>query len=125
MIGISLFLPSLGWAALGGIRLCHALAAHRSSTPVLREPIERLGTNLYRLRRRLDAAENEMFTPFKAARVRALRAAYVDALSDACDELEVSPPTTRGNSTNLLIEIYRVEAALRECGLDVRRQVAA
>lgn len=66
-----------------------------------------------------------MFTPFKAARVRSLRAAYVDVLSAACDELEVSPPAARGNSTMLLIEIYRVEAALRERGLDVRREAAA
>jgi hypothetical protein len=92
---------------------------------VLGEPIERLGADLCRLRGKLEAAENEMFIPFKAARVRALRAAYVDVLSAACDRLEVPPPAARGNSTVPLIEIYRAEAALRECGLDVRRQVAA
>lgn len=124
-IGISLLLPVLWWVVLGGIRLCRALTARRTSTPVLREPIERLGANLCRLRRRLDATENEIFIPFKAARVRALRAAYVDVLSAACEELEVPPPTAHGSSTMLLIEIYRVEAALRERGLDVRREVAA
>jgi hypothetical protein len=143
-IGTFISLTALGWAVLGGIRLCRALRAHRayralralralrahgtrrSSAPVTGEPIECLGANLCRLRRKLDAAENEMSaTPFKAARVQALRGAYVDVLSAACDRLEVPPPAASGNSTVPLTEIYRAEAALRECGLDVRRQVAA
>ena len=126
-IGTFLSLTALGWAVLGGIRLyrlCRALAARRSSAPVPREPIERLGTNLCRLRSKLEEEENKMFTPFKAARVRALRAAYVDVLCAACEELEILPPAVRGNPVAPLTEIYRAEEALRESGLDVRRRIA-
>src|SRR5207237_5027147 len=117
-IGTFISLTALGWAVLGGIRLSRALralrahraprahATRRSSALVTGEPIECLGANLCRLRRKLDAAENEMSaTPFKAARVHALRGAYVDVLSAACDRLEVPPPAARGNSTVPLTEI--------------------
>ena len=50
--------------------------------------------------------------------MRALRGAYIDALTTACERLEVSPPP--GGDRAPLAEIYRVEAALRERGLDVR-----
>jgi hypothetical protein len=122
-IGTFLSLTVVGWAVLGGIRLYRALAVPRPSAPLPGEPIERLGANLCRLRRKLEAAENETFTPFKAARVHALRGAYVDVLSNACERLEVPPPAARSNTVVPLTEIYRAEAALRECGLDVRRQV--
>ena len=124
-IGAFLSLTVLGWAVLGGIRLYRAVAGHSPSAPARREPIERLGANLCRLRRRLEAAENDASAPFKAARVRALRGAYVDVLSSACEELEISPPAADGNAAVPLTEIYRAEAALRACGLDVRRQASA
>jgi hypothetical protein len=116
-------LTGLGWAVLGGIRLYRRLAARRRSAPVPGEPIERLGANLCRLRAKLEAAENEAFTPYKAARVRALRGAYTDVLSAACRCLEVPPPAARGDAAAPLTEIYRAEAALRDRGLDVRRQL--
>lgn len=113
-----------GWAVLGGVRLYQKFAGTRSSRPVPGEPIELLGANLCRLHSKLEAAENEMFlTPFKAARLRALRGAYVDVLSTACERLGVPPPVTPSHTTVPLAEIYRAEAALRECGLDVRRQI--
>jgi hypothetical protein len=124
-IGVFLSLTAVGWAAQCSVRLYRAFAVSRSSAAVPEEPIERLGANLCRLRRKLEAAENETLTPFKAARVQALRAAYVHVLSAACLRLEVSPPAARGNAAVPLTEIYRAEAALRQCGLDVRRQVAA
>jgi hypothetical protein len=122
-IGAFLSLTGLGWAVLGGIRLCRALAARRRRrlAPVMQEPIERLGANLCRLHAKLEAAENEPLTPHKAARVRALRGAYVDVLSAACERLEVPPPAARGGTMVPLAEIYRAESALRDCGLDVRR----
>ena len=55
-------------------------------------------------------------------RLKALRGAYVDALSTACQRLEVSPPG--GGDRAPLTEIYRVEAALRQRGLDVRETAA-
>ena len=121
-IGAFLSLTVIGWAVLGGIRLCRAIVARRPPPPVRREPIERLSANLCRLRTRLEAAENDASVPFKAARVRALRGAYVDVLSRVCEQLEISPPAADSGTAVPLTEIYRAEAALRQCGLDVRRQ---
>jgi hypothetical protein len=61
--------------------------------------------------------------PAKNLRLRALRAAYVDALTDACQRLEVSPPAGASRAHPEKVrqsEIYRVEAELRQRGLDVR-----
>lgn len=130
-IGIFLCPTALGGAVLGGIRLSRALAAHRSpapvpgwSAPMPGQPVEWLGANLCRLHAKLEAAENETgFTLFKAARVRALRAAYLDVLFATCERLEVSPPAPSSSTAVPLTEIYRAEAALRGRGLDVRRPI--
>jgi hypothetical protein len=61
--------------------------------------------------------------PNKHVRVEALRGAYLDALGTACRRLEVSPPAAGGSTVGSRArqaEIYRVEAALRQRGLDVR-----
>ncbi|MBV9449521.1 MAG: hypothetical protein JO345_26865 [Streptosporangiaceae bacterium] len=122
--GTFMSLAAVGWAVLGGVRLYQKFAGTRSSEPVPEEPIELLGANLCRLHSKLEAEENEMFlTPFKAARLRALRGAYVDVLSTACERLGVPPPVTPSHTAVPLAEIYRAEAALRERGLDVRRQI--
>ena len=52
----------------------------------------------------------------------AARGAYIDTLSYACERLGVSPPV--GGDRARWAEIYRVEAALREHGLDVREAAA-
>lgn len=123
--GTFLSLTAVGWAVQGGIRAYRAFGARRSSAPVPGQPIERLGADACRLRAKLEAAENEMtFTQFKAARVGALRGAYLDVLSDTCERLEIRPPTANRSSVVPLADIYRAEAALRERGLDVRRQIA-
>jgi hypothetical protein len=123
--GTFLSLTAVGWAVQGGIRLYRALSARRPSAPVPPQPIERLGADACRLRARLEAAENEMtFTRFKAARVSALRGAYLDVLSATCQRLEVRPPAASSSAAVPRAEIYRAEAALRERGIDVRRQIA-
>ena len=64
--------------------------------------------------------------PAKNLRVRALRAAYVDRLIDACERLDVTPPASaraRPESVKQS-DIYRMEAALLERGLDVREPAA-
>lgn len=91
--------------------------AHRRA-PVV--PIERLATDLRRLHAQLDATETAADLPAKQLRTRAVRAAYVDALGTACRRLDVEPPATSAERVPLT-EIYRVEAALRARGLDVRR----
>jgi hypothetical protein len=113
-------LTVIGWAVLGGVRLYQKFAGARSTEPVPREPIEQLGANLCRLHGKLEAAENDMSAPFKAARLRALRGAYLDVLSAACERLEVPPPAAHSDTAVPLAEVYRAEAALRERGLDVR-----
>jgi hypothetical protein len=122
--GTFLSLTAVGWAVQGGVRLYRAFGARRSPALMPGQPIEQLGADACRLRARLEAAENEMrFTQYKAARVRAVRGAYLDVLSAICQQLEVRPPAASRGSVVPLTEIYRAEAALRERGLDVRRQV--
>jgi hypothetical protein len=86
------------------------------------EPIERLGASLRRLRAELDATEFRSDLPAKNVRLTAVRGAYIDVLSAACERLEVGPP--RGGERAPWAEIYRAEAELRQRGLDVRQPAA-
>lgn len=104
---------ALIWAAKG-IRW---LAERRYRMPEP-EPIERLGADLRRLRAELEAVETRVDMPAKGLRLRALRGAYLDTLATACQRLDVSPPPSGERVPQA--EIYRVEAALRQRGLEVR-----
>lgn len=87
------------------------------------EPIDRLAQTLRRLRSELEAMETATGIPNKHVRVQALRGAYLDALTTACHRVEVSPPQLAGPASApraAQAEIYRVEAALRQHGVDVR-----
>jgi hypothetical protein len=124
---IVVLLPTAaGYAIIGGFRGAGWTAErwharrHRLEPPA--EPIERLQANLRRLRAEIDVTETRTGIPAKNLRLKALRGAYVDALCTACERLEVSPPP--GGERAPQAEIYRVEAALRERGLDVRQPVA-
>ena len=86
--------------------------------PVPPEPIGRLAGRIRRLRAELEALETRSDVPAKGIRLRALRGAYTDLLRVACERLEASPPPDVDPVPQA--EIYRVEAALRERGLDVR-----
>jgi len=91
------------------------------------EPIDRLATNLRRLRAQLEAMETRTDVPHKNLRLRALRGAYADALVTACKRLNVDPPQNAGLAAGgqaYQAEIYRVEAQLRQRGLDVREPAA-
>lgn len=103
-----------GW--LGQVR------ARRTAKAVPPEPIERLQANLRRLRAELEDTETRSRLTAKHHRVQALRGAYLDTLSAACQRLNVSPPA--GGDRAVQSEIYRVEAALRQRGLDVRETAA-
>jgi hypothetical protein len=123
-IGVFMLPTALGWAVLGGVRVCRSITARQSSGPPAQEPIEELGAKLCMLHAKLEAAENDTNpAPYKAARIRATRGAYVDALSAACERLEVGIPATRWATAVPLAEIYRAEDALRKCGLDVQRHI--
>jgi hypothetical protein len=119
-----LLLPTLvGFAVLRGLRVARWLArlADSRRKPPPAEPIDRLQADLRRLRAELEDTETRSGLTAKHHRVRALRGAYMDALSAACQRLGVSPPP--GGDRASLAEIYRVEAALRRRGLDVRQDV--
>jgi hypothetical protein len=113
------------YSVIGGVRLLKWLA-DQQSRPLVPEPIERVRANLVRLRAQLEAMETRSDLPAKNLRLRALRAAYVDALIDACKQLDISPPAGAGAHPENVrqSDIYRIEAALRERGLDVRETAA-
>jgi hypothetical protein len=110
-------LPTLiGGAAIVLVRVARWPGWHRRA-PAPPRPIEQVAAQLRRLHADLDTTEAALRTPGKGIRTRASRAAYVDLLREACARLEVPPP---GAGPVRLTEIYRVEAALRTRGLDVR-----
>lgn len=124
---LAALLPTaVAYALIGGFRAVRWLSEnvrtwqHRDDPPA--ESTERLTANLRRLRVQLEDAETRTDLTAKHLRVTALRGAYLDALRTACERLGVSPPPVLGRVPQA--EIYRVEAALRERGLDVREPVA-
>ena len=124
--GLAVALPIAAvYAVIGGGRLLKWLS-DQPSRPDSPEPIEQLRANLVRLRAQLEDMETRSDQPAKNLRVRALRAAYVDRLLDACQRLDVSPPAGAGERPESVrqSDIYRMEAALLERGLDVREQAA-
>ena len=115
---VAVLLPTAaGLTLLGGVRVLRWAAERRCRAPVP-EPINRLAADLRRLRAELEATETRADLPAKELRLRALRSAYVDTLAAACQRLEVSPLPPGGRVPQS--EIYRVEAALRQRGLEVR-----
>jgi hypothetical protein len=113
-------MPVAGYTLIGAWRAAHWVAEkrRRRSAPM---PVERLAADLRRLRAELENTETRAGLTAKHHRVQALRGAYLDTLTAACQRLNVSPPPGADASQ---AEIYRVEAALRERGLDVRETAA-
>lgn len=114
---------AVGFALIGAWRAARWLAEarYRARFQALPpEPIERLQADLRRLRSELEDTETRSGLTAKHHRVQAVRGAYLDALSTACLRLDISPP--RGGDRASQAEIYRVEAALRHGGLEVRTQ---
>jgi hypothetical protein len=125
LVAVILFPTAAAYAVIGGVRLLR-WTAERRRRPSAPEPIERLTASLRRLRSELEAMETQAGLPAKNLRLRALKAAYVDALRTACQRLEITPPAGPARSGDVaLTEIYRVEAALRQHGLDVRETVGS
>ena len=114
---------AVGFALIGAWRGARWLAEarYRARFQALPpEPIERLEADLRRLRAELEDTETRSGLTAKHHRVQAVRGAYLDALSAACRRLDIHPP--RGGDRASQAEIYRVEAALRQGGLEVRVQ---
>jgi hypothetical protein len=123
LVSVFLLPTGLGYAVICGARGFRWLAEHRRTGVTVPEPLEQLGGRMRWLRARLEATENQQGTPAKDLRVRAVRGAYVDLLSEACQRLQITPPQVQGGRVPLT-EIYRAESALRERGLDVRETAA-
>jgi len=113
------------YSLIGGGRLVRWIS-EQGSRPLPPEPVEKMRANLSRLRSELETMETRSDLPAKNLRVRALRAAYVDALGTACQRFDISPPAGDAARSERVqqSEIYRVEAALRQRGLDVREPAA-
>jgi hypothetical protein len=115
---VAVLLPTAaGLVLLGGVRVLRWAAERRCSVPAP-ESVSRLAADLRRLRAELEATETRADLPAKELRLRALRSAYLDTLAAACRRLEVSPLPSGGRVPQS--EVYRVEAALRQRGLEVR-----
>jgi hypothetical protein len=125
LVIVVLIPTAAGYALIAGFRGLRWSAdrwyawRYRQAPPA--EPIERLEANLQRLRAELEATETRSGVTAKNLRVTALRGAYLDALTTACQRLDVPSPS---GARAPLAEIYRIEAALRQRGLDVREPAA-
>ena len=86
--------------------------------PVAPPPADRLVPQLRRLRAELETVEASPRAVAKSHHVRALRGAYLDAGGPAGPRPRGPPPP--GGARAPPRAIYRTEADLRACGLDVR-----
>ncbi len=118
----AVFLPSLAVGAvlfaMRGWRRADELARQRRADRAPAEPVDQVQARLRRLRAELEAVENQPGGMARQHRIVAVRGAYLDCLTSACQRFQVRPPD--GGDRARQAEIYRVEAALREHGLDVR-----
>jgi hypothetical protein len=120
-----LLIPTLvGAALIGGVRLWGRtrrwLDNRRAVAAGAPVPLERLAADLRRLHQQVVRVEDAAdMKPGRAVRVRALRSAYGESLVAACRALDVPDAPAEGSRLPLP-EVYRLEAALRERGLDIR-----
>lgn len=115
---VAFLMPTVaGYLLVWARRLADVRARRRASRPSVR-PVAVLHADLRRLHDVLERSENAPSSvPAKNQRCIASRAAYVDALTAACRQLQVPLPAGRPVPRS---EIYRVEADLRRVGVDVR-----
>lgn len=112
---VAVLLPTAtGFAVVVLARIWRAVDERRRAAS-LPHSIQRVAADLRRLHAQLEAIELAPDLPAKHARRDAVRAAYLDVLTDACHRLEVPPPVGAHPA-----DIYRVEDALRRKGMDVR-----
>lgn len=109
-------------AAIGAVRVGRWWVRRRPVPPVpAGPPIERIASDVRRLRVECHRLRAQPPGPGRGVRVRAVEGAYVDALAAACQALEVAPPHTGvgrpGRASNA--ELARVESELRARGLAV------
>jgi hypothetical protein len=119
VVGVMILPTLLGAAALGAMRVRRMWESRDRGPSPLGQPIERLAADVRRLHDQRTALLRQAPGPGRGLRIRALDAAYVDALTAACLALDVVPPRAVGAGP-ATTEIGRVESELRRRGLDVR-----
>jgi hypothetical protein len=121
LLGVLLLPTLIGGAMIGSARLWRRWDLRRQATrPVpIGPPIERIAADLRRLNGQRVVLQQQVSAPGRGVRARALTAAYVDVLTDACRVLEVAPPRAGASGVAATAEIQRVEAELLVRGLDV------
>jgi hypothetical protein len=117
----STLMPAAGCALIWAWRLTQRISEARRKPPAA-VPDGRLEADLRRLRAELMNTETMAGLTAKHHRVRAVRAAYLDALTTACQRFDVAAP--QGGDRAPLAEIYRAEAALGQRGLRLRDTVS-
>ena len=119
---LAIFLPTLAFGAvlalLRGWRRADDRARQLRADRAPAAPVAHVEARLRRLRAELEAMENQPGGMAKQHKIVAVRGAYLDILTSACERFGVAPPA--GGDRARQAEIYRAEAALREFGLDVR-----
>src|SRR5205823_5532922 len=113
-----LFPTLLGWAVVGGAKLWRRMEGRPRGPMPAGQPIERIAADLRRLNGQSGALGAQPPGPGRRIRTRALDAAYTDVLLAACRALEVRPPALAPDGCAVPTEIDRVEAELRDRGLD-------
>lgn len=119
-VGLCVLTPAVMAALLRVPALLRRLPRRPAPPPPVGPPIEKLARDLRRLHGQLQVVEASSEGAARGRRRPALRAAYVDALTLACHELEVEPPRRTASGEASVAEVLRVEALLQQRGLDVR-----
>jgi hypothetical protein len=121
LVGVLLLPTLIGGALVGSTRLWRRWRQRRQELqPIpIGPPIERIAADLRRLNGQRVVMQQQEASPGRGVRARALTAAYVDVLTDACRVLEVVPPRAGMSGVAATAEIQRVEAELLVRGLDV------
>ena len=96
LLAFAVLLPTLvGGAILAAVRGYRRLSRLRQTGPLPPEPIDRVAARLRRLRAGLEEIENQPGGTAKRHHILALRGAYLDTLSSACQRFGVSPAWRR------------------------------
>jgi hypothetical protein len=125
VVVLILIFPALTAVALVGATRLWRERARRSrearlGAEIIGPPLERIAADLRRLRLELTQLEDDVRPrPDRQLRLRVVRTSYGECLLTACRALEA--PTSATDPASLPdVEIFRLEASLRERGLDVR-----
>lgn len=119
VIAVILSPTLVGGAVLGVGRLWQWRSAHIRAAVPTGPPIQRIAADVRRLQRQRRELLAGGSAPGRRVRIRALDAAYLDALRAACRALDVDPPGVGEMAPGSAPEMVRVESELLARGLDI------